>query len=99
MRLYAHPLASANQESTTGRAGRPGRSGSLPAAVGAELDVQRTQVLPPEVVQRREFVLAARVVQPPDDKFAALTVDQPEEPPGGQGLGNVLGDCLAGPGL
>jgi hypothetical protein len=75
------------------------RSGSLPVAFGAEFDVQRAQVLPPEIVQRRELVLAARVVQSPDGQFAALSVGQPEEPPGGQGLGDVLGDCMAGPGL
>jgi hypothetical protein len=80
-------------------ASRPGRSSSLPVAFGAELDVQRAQILPPKIVQRRELVLAARVVQPPDREFVTLTVDQPEEPPGGQGLGNVSGDCLAGPGL
>jgi hypothetical protein len=28
-----------------------------------------------------------------------LSVDQSEEPPGGQGLSDVAGDCLAGPGL
>ena len=39
-----------------------GRSGSLPVAFGAEFDVQCAQVLPPEIVQRRELVLAARVV-------------------------------------
>src|SRR5271163_3654666 len=81
-------------------AGRPNdQSGSPPAAFSAELDVQRAQVLPPEIVQRRELVPAARVVQPPDDQFAAFSVDQPEEPPGGQGLGDVPGDRLAGPGL
>ena len=37
--------------------------------------LQRAQILPPEIVQRREFVLAARVVQPPDCEFATLTVD------------------------
>jgi hypothetical protein len=55
----------------------------VPVAFGAGLDVQCAQVLPPEIVQRRELVLAARIVQPADGEFAALTVDQPEEPPGG----------------
>jgi hypothetical protein len=80
------------------QAGRD-RSGCLPAAFGAELDGQRAQVLPPEILQRRELVLAARIVQSPDGEFAALPVDQPEEPPGAQGLGDVTGDRLAGPGL
>src|SRR3984957_18190079 len=76
-----------------------GRSGSLPVARGAEFDVQRAQVLPPEIVKRRELVLAARVIQPTDGQLASLPVDQPEEPPGAQGLGDVLGDSVAGPGL
>jgi hypothetical protein len=92
--------------SLTLRARRPqpearptGRSGRPPVTFGAELDVQRAQVLPPEIVQRRELVLAAWVVQPADGQFAALSVNQPEEPPGSQGLGDIFGDCLAGPGL
>jgi hypothetical protein len=74
-----------------GKVIRPARLGSLPVAFGAKFDIQRTQVLPPEIVQRREFVLAARVVQPPDGQLAALSVDQPEEPPGVQRLGDVIG--------
>src|ERR1700691_985708 len=76
-----------------------GWSGRLPVASGAELDGERAQVRPAEIVQRRELVLAARVVQPPDGEFVAISVGQPEEPPGGEGLGDVLSDGLAGPGL
>jgi hypothetical protein len=43
--------------------------------------------------------LAARVVQPLDGEFTALTVDQPEEPSGGQGFGSVLSGRLARSGL
>jgi hypothetical protein len=42
--------------------GTAGRLGSLPVAFGAEFDIQGAQVLPPEIVQRRELVLAARIV-------------------------------------
>jgi hypothetical protein len=42
--------------------GAAGRLGSLPVAFGAEFDVQGAQVLPPEIVQWREFVLAAGIV-------------------------------------
>jgi hypothetical protein len=42
--------------------GAAGRLGSLPVAFGAEFDIQGAQVLPPEIVQWREFVLAARIV-------------------------------------
>lgn len=95
----------------TGQIGRPkggrksgqltlrGRSRSLPVAFGAEFDVQRAQVLPPEIVQRRELILATRVIQPPDGQFTALSVDQPEEPPGGQGLGDVPATAWSGPDL
>jgi hypothetical protein len=76
-----------------------GRSGGLPVAFGSEFDIQRAQVLAPEIVQRRELVLAARIIEPPDGQLVTLSVDQPEEPPGGQGLGDILGDRAAGPGL
>jgi hypothetical protein len=56
------------------------------------------QILPPEI-QRHELVLAARVVQPPDGQFAALPVDQPEEPPRGQGLSDVPATAWPGPDL
>src|ERR1017187_3802732 len=65
----SRPDAAASQVSRDGGAGRQpasrprGRSGPPPVAFGAELDVQRAQVLPPDIVQRRELVLAARVVQ------------------------------------
>jgi hypothetical protein len=42
--------------------GAASRSGSLPVAFGAEFDVQGAQVLPPEIVQWREFVPAAGIV-------------------------------------
>ena len=42
--------------------GTAGRLGSLPVAFGAEFDIQGAQVLSPEIVQRRELVLAARIV-------------------------------------
>ena len=44
--------------------GRPAvsRSGGLPVAIGAEFDAPHVQVLAPEIVQRRELVLAARIV-------------------------------------
>ena len=57
------------------RVGRPDRSGCLLAAFDAELDVHPAQVLPPEIVQRRELVLVVRVVQSPDGEFAAVSVD------------------------
>ena len=41
----------------------------------AEFEVHRAQVLPPEIVERRELALAARVVQPPDGEPAAAPVD------------------------
>src|SRR6202044_2867243 len=74
-------------------------SGSLPVACREEFDVQCAQVLPSEVVKRRELVLAARVVQPPDGQPAALSVDQPEEPSGVQCLGYVTSDSVVRPGL
>ena len=46
------------------RAARYREQASLPVAFRAELDIQCAQVLPPEVVKRRELVLATWVVQP-----------------------------------
>src|SRR5271156_4914576 len=66
--------------------GAAGRLGSLPVAFGAEFDIQGAQVLPPEIVQWREFVLAARIVEPPDGQFVALSVDQPRRVRGVAGL-------------
>jgi len=78
----------------------PGRRVRLPASrLRRGTRCSAAEVQPPEILPRRELILAAWVVQPPDREFAALTVDQPEEPPGGQRLGNIFGDCLAGPGL
>ncbi len=37
-------------------------SGSPPVAIGPEFDVQRAQILAPEIVQRRELILTARIV-------------------------------------
>src|SRR5579859_1493854 len=68
--------------------GRPALSGRLPVALGPEFDVARAQVLTPEIVERGELALAARVVKPPDREPAARPVDQSEEPPGGQRLGD-----------
>src|ERR1700729_3376925 len=73
-------------------------SGRLPVALGPEFDAARTQVLPSEVVERRELALAARAVQPADGEPAAPPHDQPEDPAGGQRLGDVLGDRPIGPG-
>jgi hypothetical protein len=54
------------------------------------------RVLPPEIIQRRELVPAARIVQPPDGQFAALSVGQPEEPPGDRA--SVTSPATAWPG-